>query len=163
MDQDDVALLPSAQAFRGSATGSSCIRNGWVDLDPNQRASTAASLSILLSPSVPPSHAPLYIHQSNHHLEHVVVPFSLTRGAYTHRSIIEDYAVLYFGSAMFKICRLLLIAMSSVHIFACAFHRVKKESAASPDDVAAFYASKGVDPEVRAGLYPSSSLLAGRL
>ena len=69
-------------------------------------------------------------------------------------SVIEDYAVLYFGSAMFKICRLLLIAMSSVHFFACIFFRVKKESAASPDDVAAFYSSKGVDPEASGTGYP---------
>ena len=63
--------------------------------------------------------------------------------------VIEDYAVLYFGSAMFKIVRLLLIAMMCVHLFACVFYRVKKESAASLDDVAAFYSSKGVDPSVR--------------
>jgi hypothetical protein len=64
--------------------------------------------------------------------------------------MLEDYAVLYFGSAMFKIGRLLVIAMMCVHIFACVFYRVKKESAASPDDVAAFYVSKAVDPNVSA-------------
>jgi hypothetical protein len=63
--------------------------------------------------------------------------------------IIEDYAVLYFGSAMFKIGRLLLIAMMCVHLFACVFFRVKKESAASPEDVALFFSSRGVDPNVR--------------
>jgi hypothetical protein len=65
------------------------------------------------------------------------------------RRVVEDYAVLYCGSAMFKIGRLLLIAMMSVHLFACVFFRVKKESATSLDDVELFYSSKGVDPNVR--------------
>jgi hypothetical protein len=65
------------------------------------------------------------------------------------RRVIEDYAVLYCGSAMFKIGRLLLIAMMSVHLFACVFFRVKKESATSLDDVDLFYSSKGLDPNVR--------------
>ena len=56
--------------------------------------------------------------------------------------------MLYFGSAVFKITRLLAVAMLCVHCFACAFFRVKKESAASPDDVEQFYLSKGVDPSV---------------
>ncbi len=47
--------------------------------------------------------------------------------------------VISFGSAIFKIIRLLFIAMLSVHIFACAFYRVKKESAASQEEVDNFY------------------------
>jgi hypothetical protein len=61
----------------------------------------------------------------------------------------QDYMVLYFGSAIFKITRLLAIAMLCVHCFACAFFRVKKESALSQDDVELFYTSRGVDPTVR--------------
>jgi len=38
--------------------------------------------------------------------------------------------------------------MISIHFFACAFYRVKKESALSPDDVDAFYQSKNVDETV---------------
>jgi hypothetical protein len=77
--------------------------------------------------------------------------------------MLEDYSVLYFGSAMFKIGRLLLIAMMCVHVFACLFFRVKKESAASPDDVTAFYASKAVDPDVGAGDKPSHPVLTKSL
>ena len=44
---------------------------------------------------------------------------------YALNRIIEDYAVVYFGSALYKILRLLLVALFSVHIFACAFFRVK--------------------------------------
>ncbi len=62
--------------------------------------------------------------------------------------IVQDYVVLYFGSAIFKIARLLVIAMLSVHIFACAFYRVKKDSANSPEDVESFYQSKNVDSTV---------------
>jgi hypothetical protein len=47
--------------------------------------------------------------------------------------------VISFGSAIFKTFRLLFIAMLSVHIFSCAFYRVKKESAVSQDDVDNFY------------------------
>ena len=65
-----------------------------------------------------------------------------------HRSIFKDYAVLYFGSASFKIMRLLIIALFSIHFFACTFYRVKNESAVNPDDVANFYTSRNVDPEV---------------
>ena len=60
----------------------------------------------------------------------------------------EDYAVLFFGSAIFKIFRLLIIALLSVHLFACAYFRVKKESAFNPDDVISFYISRDVDPTV---------------
>ena len=56
--------------------------------------------------------------------------------------------VLYFGSSVFKIARLLFVALLSVHFFACIFFRVKNETAGSPDDVEAFYNSRGVDPNV---------------
>jgi hypothetical protein len=58
--------------------------------------------------------------------------------------ILQDYVVLYFGSSMYKIARLLVIAMISVYLFACAFYRVKKESADSPEDVESFYESRNV-------------------
>ena len=61
----------------------------------------------------------------------------------------EDYAVVYFGSAMFKIIKLLFLAIFSVHIFACIFYRVKDISAASRGDVVDFYASKDVAEDVR--------------
>ena len=38
--------------------------------------------------------------------------------------------------------------MLCVHCFACAFYKVKKESALSPDDVETFYLSRDVDPTV---------------
>ena len=62
--------------------------------------------------------------------------------------VFQDYVVLYFGSAMYKIARLLVIAMISIHLFACAFYRVKKESAENPEDVDAFYESRNVNPTV---------------
>ncbi len=55
--------------------------------------------------------------------------------------------MLYFGSAVFKIARLLSIAMLCVHFFACMYFRIKKESS-SPEDVAIFYESKYVDENV---------------
>ncbi len=55
---------------------------------------------------------------------------------------IEDYAVVYFGSSLFKILRLLIIAIFSIHLFACIFYRVKEISAYSPDDVTDFYGSR---------------------
>jgi hypothetical protein len=61
---------------------------------------------------------------------------------------IEDYAVVYFGSALFKIMRLLFIATFSVHIFACMYFRVKIASALSPDIVSDFYASRDVAEDV---------------
>ena len=64
--------------------------------------------------------------------------------------VIEDYAVVYFGSALFKIGRLLVIATFSVHIFACVYFRVKIAYAYSPDDVTNFYTSKNIDPNVSA-------------
>ncbi len=64
-----------------------------------------------------------------------------------HRAI-EDYAVVYVGSPLFKILRLIIVAIFSIHLFACIFYRVKEVSADSKDDVVAFYASKNVDNEV---------------
>ncbi len=60
----------------------------------------------------------------------------------------EDYAVVYFGSAVFKMMRLLLLAIFSVHVFACIFYRVKDVSAASREDVIEFYASRDVAEDV---------------
>ena len=60
----------------------------------------------------------------------------------------EDYAVVYFGSSLFKILRLLFIAIFSVHFFACIFYRVKEVSARSPDDVMEFYVAKNADQVV---------------
>jgi hypothetical protein len=61
---------------------------------------------------------------------------------------LEDYAVVYFGAALFKILRLLSVGTFSVHMFACIFFRVKISSAVNPDDVADFYQSKNVEDEV---------------
>jgi hypothetical protein len=63
---------------------------------------------------------------------------------------LEDIAVVYLGSAVFKIARLTFVALSCVHIFACIFFRVKVEGANSPGEVIDFYASRGVDENVRA-------------
>jgi hypothetical protein len=65
-----------------------------------------------------------------------------------HNRVIEDYIVLYFGPAIFKISRLLFFAMSCVHMFACIFFRVKKDSAESTDAVDQFYISRNVNPNV---------------
>ena len=62
----------------------------------------------------------------------------------------EDYGVIYLGSAVFKIARLLFIAMFSVHLFACIFFRVKVATAFASGDVAAFYTTKNVAEDVRA-------------
>ena len=56
--------------------------------------------------------------------------------------------MLFFGSAIFKIGRLLFIAMMSVHLFACAFFRVKKETS-SEEDMEVFYLSRNVISTVR--------------
>ncbi len=60
----------------------------------------------------------------------------------------KDYAVIYFGSAIFKISRLLFIAMMCVHVFACGFYKIKKESEENEGDADLFYESKNVDPKV---------------
>jgi hypothetical protein len=62
--------------------------------------------------------------------------------------VVEDYGVIYLGSGIFKIARLLFIAMFSVHMFACVFFRVKIVSAAVPEDVTAFYTSRNVASNV---------------
>ncbi len=62
--------------------------------------------------------------------------------------VVEDYGVIYLGSAVFKIARLLSVAMVSVHLFACIFFRVKVISAAAEEDVAAFYTSKNIAEDV---------------
>ena len=64
------------------------------------------------------------------------------------RRQIEDYAVVYFGSALFKILRLLFVATFSVHVFACIYFRVKIISALSPDIVSDFYAARDVAADV---------------
>ena len=64
------------------------------------------------------------------------------------RRILQDYIVFHFGSAVFKIFRLLAVAMLCVHGFACAFYRVKRESASRPEDVDAFYESRGATTTV---------------
>ncbi len=61
---------------------------------------------------------------------------------------LEDFGVVYLGSAIFKISRLTFIALFFVHLFACIFFRVKESSAASVDDVVAFYASKNIQENV---------------
>ena len=40
----------------------------------------------------------------------------------------EDYAVVFFGSSLFKIVRLFVVAAFSIHFFACLFYRVKVAS-----------------------------------
>ncbi len=62
--------------------------------------------------------------------------------------MVEDYGVIYLGSAIFKIARLLFVAVFSVHLFACCFYRVKISSAATQEDVIAFYESKQVSNDV---------------
>jgi hypothetical protein len=62
--------------------------------------------------------------------------------------VVEDYGMIYLGSPVFKIARLLFIAMFSVHLFACIFFRVKVSSAATPEDVATFYTSRNVAEDV---------------
>ncbi len=64
--------------------------------------------------------------------------------------------MLYFGSAIFKIARLLFIAMLCVHFFACIYYRVKRETTPNPDDVEAFYQSKYVEQDVSCRANPSS-------
>ena len=61
---------------------------------------------------------------------------------------VEDFGVIYLGSASFKIARLLFVAMFSVHLFACIFFRVKIVSATSPEDVSSFYTSRNVAEDV---------------
>ncbi len=80
------------------------------------------------------------------------------------RRSIEDYAVVYVGSPVFKILRLIIIAIFSVHFFACIFYRVKEVSAVSREDVTDFYVSRNVDEEVSLEVAcPDSSVQVGSL
>ena len=65
---------------------------------------------------------------------------------------IEDLAVVYLGSAVFKISRLTFVALFCVHLFACIFFRVKMESASSPADVVDFYAARNIAEDVSTDL-----------
>jgi hypothetical protein len=56
--------------------------------------------------------------------------------------------VVYFGSALFKIMRLLFVATFSVHVFACVYFRVKIISALSPDTVSDFYTARDIATDV---------------
>ncbi len=67
--------------------------------------------------------------------------------------------MITFGSSIFKIIRLLFIALLSVHFFACAFYRVKKESAISQEDVENFFLSRNAQPAVRACISAQALLL----
>ncbi len=89
-----------------------------------------------------PSSLPAFAAAAPAKAEPRLTPCSLLR-------MIEDYAVLYFGSAIFKIARLLFIAMLCVHFFACIYYRVKRDTTPNPDDVEAFYQSKYVEQDVR--------------
>ncbi len=60
--------------------------------------------------------------------------------------------MIYLGSPVFKIARLLFVAMFSVHLFACIFFRVKISSAFAPGDVTTFYTSKNVAEDVSSDL-----------
>jgi hypothetical protein len=60
--------------------------------------------------------------------------------------------MVYFGSAAFKISRLLFIAMFSVHMFACIFYRVKEASTPNVDEVVEFYTSKNIGEDVSMAL-----------
>ncbi len=60
----------------------------------------------------------------------------------------EDVAVVYLGSAVFKIFRLTFVALFFVHLFACLFFWVKMESANDPEEVAAFYTSRNSNVDV---------------
>ncbi len=75
------------------------------------------------------------------------------------RRVVEDYGVIYLGSPVFKIARLLFVAMFSVHLFACIFYLVKVSSAASPEDVTAFYTSRNVEEYVSTNLESESYML----
>ena len=61
--------------------------------------------------------------------------------------VLEDYAVIYLGPFLFKITRLLIIALMAVHLFACIFLRIKRDFS-SPEDVEAFYQARNVPDNV---------------
>ena len=64
--------------------------------------------------------------------------------------------MLFFGSSIFKIGRLLFIALLSVHLFACAFFRVKRETS-SQEEIDNFYLLRNVDSAVRISVSRSVS------
>ena len=70
---------------------------------------------------------------------------------------IEDIAVVYLGSAVFKISRLTFIALFMVHLFACIFFRAKLAGANSDEEVANFYLSRNIEEDVRGFMYHSYS------
>ena len=39
--------------------------------------------------------------------------------------VVEDYAVVFFGSSLFKILRLFIVALFTIHFFTCLFYHVK--------------------------------------
>ncbi len=63
--------------------------------------------------------------------------------------------MVYIGSAVFKILKLLAVATFSVHLFACMFYRIKVMSSATDEDVKRFYAERNVDDDVsnEAGIF----------
>ena len=88
---------------------------------------------------------------SCHYIEYNSSSKVLTRALHPialHARLIEDYVVLSMGMAFYKILRLLLLALMCVHVFACLFYRVKKESAISQDDVEGFYHSRNSNSTV---------------
>ncbi len=66
---------------------------------------------------------------------------------------VEDYVVVYIGSAVFKILRLLTVATFCVHLFACMFFRVKVMSAATDESVADFYTTRGIEIDVSSPIF----------
>ena len=61
--------------------------------------------------------------------------------------MVEDYAVVFFGSAAFKMLRIFVVAAFSVHLFACIFYRVKDNNQ-DRDSVAVFYESREANFDV---------------
>lgn len=57
--------------------------------------------------------------------------------------------MVYLGSAVFKILRLMFIASFCVHLLACIFFRVKETSAASDEEIVDFYISRDIAADVR--------------
>ena len=58
--------------------------------------------------------------------------------------MIEDYAVVFVGSAWYKMLRLCFIAGFAVHLFACIFFQVKSKN----DNAIGFYSAKSVEIDV---------------
>jgi hypothetical protein len=64
--------------------------------------------------------------------------------------VVEDYGVVFFGSAAFKMLRLFVITAFGVHMFACIFYRVKDNNE-DQHAVIAFYESKDTAFDVSSG------------